>query len=282
MAKAKSRAKIRKSPTRDSDLIVIDEKAGLIFESEKELSAYFAPAIQTLESEYLALRSASDFSDAEQLALEDQLEQTLDEADQVWLDEKTSEDFPLHIFIKDFESGFYVTVSYLSTDDEEPTFVLIHFPTKDTELLAQYQRGELVYDQVYERVLPASIEGDALVEGDHLAMGLYLAMTKVRGDKDIPEADFQNFASLREETIEYADEIWRKTDLDGNILVCFIKEFSDQDPRDLQYVAVTQEDPETAVHSLLFSFPSVDPSLVDRYRQGENLQAEEIAQENSH
>jgi hypothetical protein len=36
------------------------------------------------------------------------------------------------------------------------------------------------------------------------------------------------------------------------------------------------------VHSLLFSFPTSDTYLLDRYRQGENLQAEEVVQESSH
>ncbi|MBO9668798.1 MAG: peptidase, partial [Bdellovibrio sp.] len=67
------------------------------------------------------------------------------------------------------------------------------------------------------------------------------------------------------------------------VLVCFIKEFPDHETaKDLTYIAVTQEDEETNVHSLLFSFPTTDSTLADRYRQGENLQAEEVSQESSH
>lgn len=32
----------------------------------------------------------------------------------------------------------------------------------------------------------------------------------------------------------------------------------------------------------MFSFPTNDESLVDRYRHGENLHAEEVVQESSH
>lgn len=127
------------------------------------------------------------------------------------------------------------------------------------------------------------MEGDALGEGDPLAMGLYMAMLTVRSEKDIPQDKFHEFADLREDTIENADEIWRKNDLDGNILVSFIKEFPDHETtKDLTYIAVTQEDEESNVHSLLFSFPTTDQSLADRYRQGENLQAEEVSQESAH
>lgn len=288
MAKTKSR--VQKKPTSTSsekEYIVVDEPAGLIFESEKELYGYFESAISKLEQEYQSLRSPDDFTDEEQISLEHYLEATLDEPDEVWMDEKTTEEFALYHFIKSFEEGNeafkYVAVAYVSSEDEYPTFVFIHFPTKDSRVWQNYQRGELVYDKNFEQVASGAIEGDALGEGDPLAMGLYMAMLKVRGDKDIPQEKFQDFANLREETIESADEIWRKNDLEGNVLVCFIKEFPDHEElKDLAYIAVTQEDESSNVHSLLFSFPTTDRTLVDRYRQGENLQAEEVSQESAH
>jgi len=288
MAKTKSRAKTKKpaSPS-EKEYIIVDEAAGLIFESEKDLFGYFQDAINKLESEYQSLRSAEDFTDEEQINREHYLEVTLDEPDEVWMDEKTMEEFAIYHFIKNITEGSdsftYVAVAYVSSEDEYPTFVFIHFPTKDTRVAQNYQRGELVYDKTFEQVSEGVIEGDALGEGDPLAMGLYLAMLKVRGEKDIPQDKFKDFASLREETIESADEIWRKNDLDGNVLVSFIKEFPDhEDVKDLTYIAVTQEDEDSNVHSLLFSFPTTDRTLVDRYRQGENLQADEVSQESAH
>ena len=64
--------------------------------------------------------------------------------------------------------------------------------------------------------------------------------------------------------------------------MAFIKEFNDMGVEDLHYIVVTEEDAEAQVNSLLFSFPTNDISLVDRYRQGENLEAEEVATESSH
>lgn len=288
MAKTKSRAKTKK-PTSSSEkeYILVDEAAGLIFESEKDLYGYFEEAIDKLESEYQSLRSSEDFTDEEQINRENYLEATLDEPDEVWLDDQTIKDYAIYHFIKSFEEGAesftYIAVAYVSSEDEYPTFVFIHFPTKDSRLSQNYQRGQLVYDKAYAEVAGGAIEGDALGEGDPLAMGLYLAMLKVRGEKDISQDKFQDFAALREDTIENADEIWRKNDLDGNVLVSFIKEFPDHETvTDLTYIAVTQEDEESNVHSLLFSFPTTDRTLVDRYRQGENLQADEVSQESAH
>ncbi|MGZ6470184.1 MAG: PBECR2 nuclease fold domain-containing protein [Bdellovibrio sp.] len=287
MAKTKSRAKKKTTGPAEKEYIVVDEAAGLIFESENDLFGYFQSAIQKLESEYQSLRSPEDFSDEEQISREHFLEATLDEPDEVWMDDKTFADFVIYHFIKSFEEGAesfkYVAVAYVSSEDEYPTFVFIHFPTKDNQMAQNYQRGELVYDKSYEEVSAGSVEGDSLGEGDPLAMGLYLSMIKLRNEKDIPQDQFKDFAALREDTIENADEIWRKNDLDGNILVSFIKEFPDHETvKDLTYIAVTQEDEQTNVHSLLFSFPTTDNTLVDRYRQGENLQADEVSQESAH
>jgi hypothetical protein len=291
---SKSRAPKKKTLVKGADkeaekeMIIIDEAEGLVFETEKELFDHFSTHIEMLEEEYLALRSEDDFSDEEQLDLENYLEMTLDEPDEVWIDEKTFDDLTLFHFIRSFDASSgqtlkYVAVAYVSSEEEYPTFVFIQFPTKDNKLVQNYQRGELAYDHAYEKALQGAIDGDALGEADPLAMGLYQAMITVRSDKDITEDHFHDFAELREDTIENADEIWRKTDSSGHILVCFIKEFPDhEDLKELAYVAVTQEDEQTNVHSLLFSFPTTDKTLVDRYRQGENLQAEEIVQESSH
>lgn len=288
--RSKSRGTKKVTSTKASgekEYIVIDEANGLIFENEADLFGYFEENIQALEDEYQAVRSEEDFNDEEQLNLQDYLESTLDEPDEIWQDTQTFPDLAIHHFVRSFEVGeqvfHYVAVAYVTADDSYPSFVFIHFPTKDLRMLQNYQRGDLVYDKKYEYVQDGAIDGDALGEGDPLSMGLYIAMMKVRGEKDITQDKFRDFADLREDTIESADEIWRKNDLEGNVLVTFIKEYPDHETvKDLTYIVITQEDDTSNVHSLLFSFPTNDNTLVDRYRQGENLQAEEVVQESSH
>lgn len=298
MAKAKTATKSRSKSrgtkkvttgkaSSEKEYIVIDEASGLIFENEADLFGYFEQNIKSLEEEYQSVRSEEDFSDEEQLSLQDYLESTLDEPDEIWQDQKTFKDLTIHHFVRSFEVAdqvfHYVAVAYVTPDESYPSFVFIHFPTKDLRVLQNYQRGDLVYDKKYEYVQDGAIDGDALGEGDPLSMGLYIAMMKVRGEKDISQDKFRDFSDLREDTIESADEIWRKNDLEGNVLVTFIKEYPDHEAvKDLTYVVVTQEDDTSNVHSLLFSFPTNDNTLVDRYRQGENLQAEEVVQESSH
>lgn len=289
MAKAttgKTTQKTKKRKQADSEMIIVDDHEGLIFESEQLLVEYFKKQITHLEAFYSENRKESDLSDDEQADLMDLLQPTLDEADQIWRDSETFKEFPIFNFIKNFDTDngviHYVAVCYVSTEEEEPTFVFHHFPTQDPELLRHYFKGDLVYDLVFESVKDGAIEGDALGEGDPLAIGMYAAMKVLRSEKDFLETDFLSFAELRDETIQDPDEIWKKTDLDGNVLVFFIKEYPDHEKAPIWYIVSTIEEEDGSSHSLLFSFPTNDDSLVDRYRQGENLQAEEVSQESSH
>lgn len=264
--------------------IVIDRAAGYVFKTEKEMLEFFAPQIERIESDHRGWLKASEELVGLDLKVEAELDLTLEEPQEIWHDPQTFKEFPIFHFIRPLDDmeAYQVTVAYVSAEDE-PTFIFLHFITKDLDLVNHYRRGELIYDRAFEEVGFGALEGDALSEGDPLAMGLFISMLKVRADKDIPEDDFQKWGEeLREETIENADEIWRNADLTGNQIVTFIREFPDHEVRDMHYVAVTQEDPSSKVHSLLFSFPTSDLTLVDRYRHGENLQAEEVTQESSH
>ncbi len=263
--------------------IVIDAEKNLIFHSEEELYDHFLPQIQALEKEFFSSRSPSDFKDDELALYEELLSQVLDDADEIWKDLDTIQGYRVHNYIAHFsvngESVYYVAMVYKTGDT--PSFVFLHFPTKDVKLIERYRRGDLVYDRVMKEVAKGAIEGDALGEGDDLAVGLYKAMLKVRSDKDVPEEKFHDYGDNRESTIEDADEIWRTNDLDGNILVSFIKDCTEEEA-ELYYIAITIEDPSSSSHALLFSFPTKDLNLVDRYRHGENLQADEVVQEASH
>lgn len=286
--KIQSKSEKRKNMQKQSLLepIVIDEKNGLVFNNEQDLYSHFKPQIDSLEAEFQKLRTKGDYTDSELEILMSYLDLTLDQPDRIWMDEETFKDVPIYHFHRQCEwEGqicHYVASAYV--EEESPTFIFIHFGTKSEKLAQKFQRGHLIYDRMFEVYEPAYIEGDALIEGDTLAFGLFSAMMKIRAEKDIPIDKFKDFGKYREETIENPDEIWKSQNLQGQNLVTFMKEFPDSEySKDLHYIVVTQEENAAGhVHTLLFSFPTVDLTLVDRYRHGENLQAEEVVQENSH
>lgn len=284
--KTKAKAHLATKTIQDNELIVIDETQGLIFENDQTLFGYFSEQIKMMEERYAKYYAPSrDFNEAEIDAKEEYLEATLDDPDEIWVDSETFPDVPLYALIKmvddPFEPFVYVAVVYLNTEDKYPSFVFIHFASKDTQLAEMFRVKEIIYHRKLEAIQFASIEGDSLLEGDPLAIGLLESMMKLRGSTDVEPDKFQDFADQREETINNPDEIWRKVDSEGQTLVTFIRDISEF-KTDHFYIVVTEEDPNTEVHSLLFSFPTNDSSLADRYRQGENLEAEEVSQESSH
>lgn len=282
---AKTKVKIKENKKVQTNSIVIDTKKNIAFNSEKEMLAYFQEPMQILEEEFLTNRKKTDLTQKQMDNFLPLLDDVLDKPDSVWFDSKTYKGLELYHFHKEFEINgeivFYVAITYMDLD--VPSFVFLHFSTKDPELAGRFKRTEQIFDRAQEEVEPAAIEGDALTDGDLFAARLFLSMMKLRvEDKDIGIEKFKDFASLREDTVESADEIWRYTDSHGHVLVSFIKEYPDHDVKGLYYVVVTVEDTASEVHSLLFSFPTTDEALVDRYRFGENLQADEVSQESSH
>ena len=191
-----------------SQKIVIDDKNGLVFDSEEDLLAYFKKDIKALEEDFLKNRAKNDFSEKESLEYEDNLTPTLDEPDEIWEDTETIPGKKLTIFLKEFESDessedrglFHVAVTYMT--DGLPSFIYLHFPTRDLYLVEQYQRGELSFDRFISEAPLGALEGDALMEGDDLAQGLFEAMLKVRSESDIPKDRFHEYSNFRELSIE--------------------------------------------------------------------------------
>ena len=270
------------SCSRSQKSIVIDESSGLIFASEDEMLSHFANEIEILEKEYSEHKPKTDLSEEEAVKLESQLTPTLEEPDEIWCDESTVLGKKLHIYIREFsvsekEPLFHVAIAYLS--DEIPSFVYLHFPTKSRDFVERYQRGQIIFDSLLENAVKGALDGDALLEGDELAVGLYEAMLKLRSTDDLQEDEFRAYSDCRELSIEDSEEIWRTNDSYGNVLVHFIKEFPE---RKIFYIVATVEDSPSGTHALLFSFPTRDENLVERYRQGQNLHGNEVVQEASH
>ncbi len=273
-------------PTISKSKIVIDADKGLTFKSEDELFKHFKPEIDGLEDQYFKWKRKNDILDESFDQYEGCLEETLEDPDEIWRDNEQLIDKPITVYLKvyeDEESGeveYYIALTYLTEDI--PSFIYLHFPTNDLDLVERYRDGEIVFSKAMSDAPTGALDGDALSESDEFALGLYEAMRVLQSSTDIPESEYRDYEDYREETVEEADEIWRRADSMGNMLVTFIKDFSEGEEGELFYLAVTLEDTPSNSHVLLFSFPTTDKSLVDRYRSGENLHAEEVVQESSH
>jgi hypothetical protein len=266
------------------EAIVIDEEKDLLFCSEDCLYQHFAVPIENLEKEYLALKSDKDISREDFQKYEELLGNLLEGPDEIWEDTETLPNINLHIYIGEFQveeqTVYYVAV--LRETDDNPSFVFLHFPTLELKLLEQYRRGKLIYSRSQSEIEVDASDEDALAEGDEMARGHFESMLKVRSKTDIPETEFPDYLSFRQETIEDSDEMWRHSDMEGNTFVHFLKEFEVEGGGVVTYVVVTIEDVVSGSHFILFSFPSRDAALVERYRQGEMLNAEAPPKQESH
>lgn len=265
--------------------IVIDSDLGLVFSSEEEMLNYFSPRIQSLVSQYQDLKDIQEIPLESVENLEELLNACLDDPDEVWmlLEGKETKENVFSFIRHHVDQGvFHVALCHVTSQDE-PSFVYFHFLTKNSKTVEVYRNGRMVFDQALTEIEFGMIDGDALSEGDSLSVGLFHAMLKLRSDNDIkPEKFLEIGLECRDKTIEEADEIWRSQDSSGQVLVTFIREFSEHHLSELFYVVVTLQEADTGVHALLYSFPTQDEALVERYRYGDNLQAEEVAQESSH
>ena len=267
--------------------IVIDELKGWTFKNEDQLYEHFRAEIDFFEKDFFTHRSSEDISEKDFAQYERHLSLTLDDPDEIWKDTETLGDKTVFIYLREVElteDDFVYHMAICYHTGNVPSFVYLHFPTNDPDLVERYCQGEIIYDRSLQDIPLGAMEGDALSESDELALGLYSAMLMVRSDKDIPEQEFPEFYDFREVAVEDADEIWRTSDSMGNVLVYFIRDFPDETDAEseLFYIVVTLEDQTSNSHALLFSFPTRDKNLLDRYRHGENLQAEEVVQESSH
>jgi len=289
---AKTRSKKSKVKKTSSKEIVVDKDKGLVFKTEAELYDYFSGDIELLEKNFFKIRTETDINVDDFPSYEDCLESLLEDPSEIWQDNDIVEGKKITNYIGEYEedsekSGepepfYYIAQVYVTNDI--PCFVYLHFPTKKNELVDQFRKGEMIFERNAEEIPVGANEGDALFEGEPLALGLYKAALTVRADSDITEDEFPEYFDFREPCIEDPDEIWRSTDSWGHVLVAFIREFTDdEDPtKDLYYVSITLEDTSADSHILLFSFPTSDKHLVERYRHGENMHADEVTQESSH
>lgn len=276
---------LRKKPMdglKARDILVIDPEKDWAFDSEEDLYEFFKGQILTIEkyiSSELKVPTLETKTD-------DDLISVIEDPDEIWINfGMLEEEYPCYTYIRELESGkTQVAICYCYED--EPSFIFSHFQVSGDENLTAIRLDNLIFDRSIKEVFKGAVDGDSLFEGDELAIGLYKAMITLRSETDILEDEFKSYAHLREETIEEPDEIWRSMDSYGHYLVYFIKEFEPESEFEIDdnfyYIVATLEDGVSDSNILLFSFPSTDDGLIERFRKGENLQAEEVTQESSH
>jgi hypothetical protein len=248
------------------------EVTELVFNSEEEFIEHFRPQIESIEKFYAESVSETDIPPDQSHLYDEYLRKVLEDPDEIWEDDQSTPGLPLHVYISQYkkydDTVYYLAIAVASED--EASFVLFHFPTKDPELVKKYQTGEMIFSRSDAFKEAEDLSQAALKRGDKGAKELYDAMIRVRQDDDIKESEFKDYLELRDEVLEEPDEIWKRLDQNGGILVTYIKAYHEENDTHY-YLVLTQADEFSASHYLLFSFPTRDTNLVERYRVDVNI-----------
>ncbi len=302
--------------------LFVEEEIGRTFCTEECIGEFFAPDVERLDAEYHRLLSVSDLSAQEREELAHLRWPTLREPDEVWREKTLTGDQRYALIAEFEPAGKPVWCVCLSLFLRgEPSFLFLSIITRNAALVDRYRRGERmswIKRTAAEResllnasptpeqqaldgtVIPADEMGlvDSVMPTDGLADGwttdeaVRAALGAERRSDDIPAEEYSTYQTCLEETLQTPDEIWslvaEQTGIPGNSegavrLFHFIRAYPESDPG-FWYLIVAKEmsDEEEDHLEVLEAFPTRDPELVERYRQGsQELGAEGASSEDS-
>ena len=263
----------RKELELDDQVYFVEENTGNYFCSEECIQDFYGPMARYYYQEHLKIRDPHDVSADDFEQYEKYASICVENPTEVWVDDGDSGE-KYYYFFSEFsdEGGEFTYIVMTFCLEEEPTFVLMAFPTRDVNLVQVYRRGKREeLDQVeFEMRTPVEqgLNPDILSSGaDERGIVIKEEMLRNRRKSDIKQNEFKEHSYLLDETIENPDEAW-EVDSDGDdMLLTLIT----QHDNSLHYVVICALDSGDEAHMtwrVLYHFPTDDPALVQRYRRG--------------
>lgn len=261
----------RKPLGSDEKIVYVEESANRYFCSEKCIRAYYDPMAEHYRKEMLAIRDPHDISESEFAEYESYAPLCLSNPDEVWEDTtEFGEVISYHIAAFTNEGGKFTYVVACFCLEDEPTYILTSFPTRDKKLVEEFRRGEKLEFAEGDQEVPEP-EVSPVLADDFLARqgnAIEEEMLRHRSAEDVPSSEFEDFVHLVDQTIENPDEVWELQDEGDNPLLTLISQHEEH----LYYVVIcaidaSQEQQEN--WRVIYSFPTRDQSLVQRYRRGQ-------------
>jgi hypothetical protein len=275
--------------------LFVEEEVGRIFCSEACIAAFFAPEIERLEKDYFRKVSNGDLTKEERESFSHLRWITLQEPDEIWR-EKTLTGDHRYTLISEFQPGAkrVWSICICLFLKGEPSFLYLAFTSKNSALINTYRKGERVEWAAKENPAQPAEAGELSggAHSDRLADSwtedeTFLAQAnQERRVDDIPPEQFNQYEKCMEETLETPDEVWScQVGENSARLYHFIRyyglesataedseapvEEDSEAPSGVWYVIIARETEDEEQIEILDAFPTRDPSLVDRYRRGE-------------
>ena len=255
----------------DEKVVYVEENSTRFFCSEKCIRAYYDPMGEHYRKQMLEVRDPHDIPHADFNEYESYAPLCLANPDEIWAD-NTETGESVTYFLSNFtnEGGKFTYIVMCFCLELEPTYILLSFPTRDKKLVEEFRRGEKVEVQEPDEANPEPEVSPVLTE-DFLARqgnAIEEEMLRHRNSKDIPKKEFEEHAHLLDQTIENPDEVWELEDEGENTLLTLISQHGDN----LHYIVICTYDQNAENQEswrVIYSFPTNDPAMVQRYRRGQ-------------
>lgn len=253
----------------DEKIVYVEESSSRFFCSEKCIRSYYDPMAEHYRKEMLEIRDPHDISEADFGDFESYAPLCLSNPDEIWVD-NTEFGEAITYFLANFtnEGGKFTYIVMCFCLEAEPTYILLSFPTRDKKLVEEFRRGEKM-ELKEDDTETAEPGASPVLEEEFLAHqggAIEEEMLRHRSKGDIPADEFDEYTHCVDQTIENPDEVWELQDEGDNPLLTLIS----QPEENLHYVVICTYDASQGQDSwrVIYSFPTRDPMLVQRYRRG--------------
>jgi hypothetical protein len=262
----------RKHMGSDEQIVYVEENSNRFFCSEKCIRDYYDPIAEFYKKAHFIMRDAHDIPESDFAKYESYAPLALNSPDEVWCD--ANEQGETHYFFhKNFmdEGGAFSYVIMCFCLELEPTYMILAFPTRDRKLSDEYRRGKkLDMSPLNEEVESVQPEARGALEEELLSNqsnAVEEEMLRWRSKDDISVDEFDDYAHLLDESIESPNEVWELQDAQGATLLSMITQHDDG----VTYIVICRNDQKSEAQEswqVLYSFPTKDAKLVERYRRG--------------
>ncbi len=253
----------------EEKIVYVEESADRYFCSEKCIRSYYDPMAEHYRKAMIEIRDPHDISEADFAELESYAPLCLSNPDEIWLD-STEFGETITYFLANFtnEGGKFTYVVACFCLEDEPTYILLSFPTRDKKLIEEFRRGEKI-ERTEDDEETSEPEVSPVLAEDFLARqgnAIEEEMLRHRDATDVPQKEFDEHVHLVDQTIESPDEVWELQDEGDNPQLTLIS----QHEENLHYVVICTFDATQGQKSwrVIYCFPTRDPALVQRYRRG--------------
>lgn len=264
----------RKELELDDQVFFVEDTTGSYFCSEDCIQDYYGPVASHYYQQHIQMRDPHDIPETEFDRYEKYATLCLEKPKEVWVDEGEANE-QYYFYISEFSDagGSFSFVVMCFCLEQEPTFILLSFPTRDKALATAYRKGRKVDLRLEEVDVKQPVEQG--IDGSHSqapiderGIALMEEMLKNRSRADIKQRDFEEHAFLLDETIENPDEAWEMDSQDeDDMLLTLISQHDET----LHYIVICARDRGDEGHAtwrVLYHFPTGDAALVQRYRRG--------------